>query len=329
MEQYIAFVNYLNFIVKDFSDKLISLGYDVNDITVALYKNIVCEKINFHEFDNNYYNCEEYKDLNIANVLKYYIYAVYYLIQYYYDSKNIGENPLCELLMNFDVTASIIEESFNEESIGIEMVDNYMIYTNFSEARRKRLIEKFEHDEHFDDVLKNNDMMKILYKINKNLAVTEEEYIIDDIMQMYDINIEDDEIENCDKINIDTSEKIRKQLSLGYFIKDLNSKHSTSYIKHAFSIMIKNIYAEIYFSRINEIRNLSDDDKKFYDLLESNVLSFEELFQKFLNDKVFSNYIINTFYLVNVDSNEVELQNRNLIFKDDGLETKIKKYIID
>lgn len=329
MNEYISLINYLNSIVKDFSDKLISQGFDINDVTVALYKNIICEKINFHQFDNNYYNCEAYKDLNIANALKYYIYAVYYLVQYYFDSKNIDENPLCELLINFDVSASIIDESFCEEGIGIEMVDNYIVYTNFSEARRKRLVEKFEQDEHFNDVLENNGMMKILYTINKNLAVTEEEYIIDDIMQAFDANIECEEIENCDKVKIDTSEKIKKQLSLGYFIKDLNSKNSTAYIKRAFCIIIKNIYTEIYYAKRSKGRKLSDNDNQFYNLIESNELSFENLFQKFLNDKVFSNYIINTFYSVNVDSSEVELQDRNSVFKKDGVEEKVKKYIID
>ena len=266
---------------------------------------------------------------NIATILKYYIYATYYLVQYYYDSKNIEDNPVCELLINYDVSSSIIDESFCEESIGIEMVDNYITYSNFSEARRKRLIKKFEQDRNFMEVLENNAMMKILYEINRNLIVTEEEYIIDDIMLTFDATLSDEEIEDFSKIKIETSEKIRKKLIIAYLVRDLNSTNSNIYIKHAFSIMIKNLCTEIYYSKINNIRKLSDNDKRFYEIIEKNELSFDDLFKKFLNDEVFSNYIIGTFYKVNVDSSEIDLQTRNLIFKNDGVEEKIKKYMID
>ena len=326
MKKDIALINYLNSIIDSYINKFISMGYDESEFSTIIYKFLVDENIDFSEFDQDYYNIEEFKSYDKKELIRSYICAVYYMMQCWDDNTN--ENYFCDILVNNKIDDPFIEQNFNDENIGIELVDIFLTYLEFMPARKKRLVEKFRNNSNFEEVMDNNEMARILYRVNKRLDVTEEEYVIDDFMEIYDL-ISSDSLEKGQ--NLESKfifQKMKNYVFLTYLIKDLNSLEKIPYIKKVFSIMIQNIYSEIHYSKINGTRTLTKLDDVFYELIDSNEYTIEQLFKKYINDDNFSNYLIKNFYLLNLDNDLFDLSNRNTVLCNDGKDEKLKKYTI-
>lgn len=326
MKKDIALINYLNSIIDSYINKFISMGYDEAEFSTIIYKFLVDENVDFSEFDQDYYNIEEFKSYDKKELIRSYICAVYYMMQCWDDNTN--ENYFCDILVNNKIDDPFIEQNFNDENVGIELVDTFLTYLEFMPARKKRLVEKFRNDSNFEEVMDNNEMTRILYRVNKRLEVTEEEYVIDDFIEIYDL-ISSDSLEKGKNLEPKfIFQKMKSYVFLTYLIKDLNSLGKIPYIKKVFSIMIQNIYSEIHYSKINGIRTLTKLDDVFYELIDSNEYTIEQLFKKYINDDNFSNYLIKNFYLLNLDNDLFDLSNRNTVLCNDGKDEKLKKYTI-
>lgn len=127
---------------------------------------------------------------------------------------------------------------------------------------------------------------------------------------------------------INNLKSVKKNLVLNSLIKDLNEKRCNYNIKHIFSLIIKNVYLNIYMSKINNNGKKEENANKFYEMINKNDLSFDELFSKFINDDNFSTYLIGKFYFDNLDKNMIDFEEDELCYQKYHLEEKIKKYYI-
>ncbi len=330
MNNDVALINYLDAIVDDILNDLLASGYDDVMLPETFYSMIVNNVIDYSKFEKNYINCQQYSGLDINQLIKKYMYAVYYSMNYKNDMEKVVENILCELLVTFDVNDPIVDECFEIEEVGVDVVDFFMNYKYFTNARKKRMFSFLKNDDNFSDALDCNDMLDILYSVNSNLEVTEEEYLIDDVLEIYDL-LELKNIENNFNYSVDRLEelapKVKNFLLLDNLVRNYGDNNNLS-LKHEFSILLKNVYTEIYYSKINKLRKFNGIEKKYFNLITSNRLSFEEMFQKFICDEDFYKFLVKSFYLANVSSDSFELEERNSVLENSKMGEKIKKYKI-
>lgn len=333
-------LNYLNNLFFDFTNNCISLGYDNLNFTELFYKHLISEDSDFSEFACNYINYDDFSDDDIKYLFKKYMYATYYIQKNCNEITTAKYDEICTMMINYKYNNLCFEQTFFEDDFGIQLIESLCDYIDSGKVKKKKMAVLLENDPNFYKVIKNNDFLKLIYLQDRNLKVTEEEVIIDDVLESYDNKICEDAQyfnSNCSLEDLQNSDlesdkyltKVKKELFLKSLLIDINSKRNIQYIKHVFSIILKNVYTEIFFSKINDIRSIHNNDEKFCELINSNKMTFEELFDLFIKNNYFANYLIGIFYYGNVDCDDLELEERNDFFEEKNLNDKIKKYYID
>lgn len=321
-----------------FIDYVFTVSYLVNK-----YYNSLLDthdfSINDDEYDNSDYDFVNEYDEEYEDECEYYDEEV--------ENKEISNN-LCEYICNqrnkSENVINIYENQedynlidvFSDFDLGTFMLDDYLEYLSMSLFERKMLTYSIDKKV-FQKLNSENNVFSNLYKNLHNLKISEEEKIINYVKSIYDYyDINDkkcqDDIFNMytfNESNIKTNyklNKIKKTMIAISLIDYINNNFNNSHIKHLFSVILNNVFLEIFYSKNNNGREIYQNDFNFYDMIISNRFSFDELFNMFINNTEFSNYLIGTFYFINLDNNVNSLDDRNKFFIDENMEEKIKKY---
>ena len=321
-----------------FINYVFTVSYLVNKYYNSLL-NIHDFSINDDEYDNSDYDFVNEYDEEYEDECEYYDEEV--------ENKEISNN-LCEYICNqrnkSENVINIYENQedynlidvFSDFDLGTFMLDDYLEYLSMSLFERKTLTYSIDKKV-FQKLNSENNVFSNLYKNLLNLKISEEEKIINyvkSIYDYYDINdkkCQDDifNIYTFNESNIKTNyklNKIKRTMIAISLIDYINNNFNNSHIKHLFSVILNNVFSEIFYSKNNDGREIYQNDFNFYDMIISNRFSFDELFNMFINNTEFSNYLIGTFYFINLDNKVNSLDDRNKFFIDENMEEKIKKY---
>lgn len=173
MEEKVNFINYLDNVLNNYFNELVSLGYDRADFAKKLYAQLLNDSFDFSEFGDT----KKYKNIDLKRSLESYMYAVYYMFNYYSNSLKFADDIMCELLNSFNVFNPFIKESFLIEEVGLNITNTLVNYLMCSDFEKKSMAKKMEQDENFDDALECNHMLSILYQVNRNLPVNEKNIV--------------------------------------------------------------------------------------------------------------------------------------------------------
>lgn len=339
MEKLNSFIEYLKSLFISLSHNVISLGYEPDECSNFIYHYMLDDSKDFSEFDLDYFNCEEYDNIDKKFCLCDLMFAVYVILDFYSAKDEFSKDTILSIIDCYDENNEIFRDLFQLDDFGIQVIDTFFNYLEFSEARRKKISLKLCKNKDFLDFCKKNKYLYAVFLNDISLNVTEEAYLVDDVISIYeDVNTFKqcyaNNLELLNDINqtvisdYEGLNKVKKILMLKSLVNDLKSNKKNYYIKHLFSIMLKNIYSDIYLSKINHSRKFNDCDNNFFNLISSNNLSFDELFMKFVYDEKFSSYLIGNFYFYNLDKDQIDFEHNEYLCKKYNLDEKIKKYYI-
>lgn len=351
MDDYVGLIQYLKGLFNDLINRYVSLGYEYADINLQIYYFLINDSTNLSEFEENYINCEESVDIDKKDNLVHLLFAIYYLVSTYnesletnhdenqeYDLKeeNIQLVMIKEALMNND--NETLNYLFQNEDLGIDIIDNFSIYLEFTEARRKKIASSLVSDENFMDICNENEFLATSLLIDLNLEVSEEAVWADNIARMYenvcDYNIGDDFSnlanvgELVEEISSDNKSfnKIKKELILKSLIHSIPLNDPKRTIKHIFCIMVKSVYSNIFCDQIENLKMVTNKDYEFFKMVNDPNLSVDDLFLRFVHDENFSSYLIGSFYIKNVDKDSVDFEYKQRLCDDNQVNEKLKKY---
>lgn len=331
MNEIQAFIQYFISLFQSLYDSSFSLtmNTDYNEINEYIYNYFNNDNTDFSEFDNDYYNFDQLKNIDRKSCLYNLMFSVYYLISLY--EKNIGNFNFDYLYSSEFERNKFLNDLFKNQDICFDIIDTFMTYIDYSDARKRKISTYFSGVPNFIDLCKKNKYICSIFLNNFYLNISEDAQLIDDISEIYD-NIYLSSDDNYSSIEadviLDSSDfyKVKKMLMIRCLIDDINCKKNNYLIKHYFSVMIKNLYSDIYFSKINNFKNLSNYDNNFYKLIDDNMVTYDELFLAFIKDNNFSNYIIESFYFNNVYRDTLDFKHNEILFNQYNLKEKIKKY---
>lgn len=337
MEKMNSFIEYLKSLFVSLSNNVISLGYEPSECSTLIYHYMIDDSKDLSEFDLDYFNCDDYNGADKKSCLCDLMCAIYVMMEFYGANEEFSQNTILSIIDCYDENNRIFTDLFQIDDFGIQVIDAFFNYLEFSEARRKKISTKLCKNKDFLDFSLKNKYLYAVFVNDISLNVTEEAYLVDDVITIYeDVNIFKKSYDNSfiifNEINKDLISdyvgfnKVKKILMLQSLVRDLNSNKENYHIKHIFSIMLKNIYADMYLSKINHFREISEVDNNFLELIESNNLSFDELFRKFVDDEKFSSYLIGNFYFYNLDKDQIDFEKNEYLCKKYNLDEKIKKY---
>lgn len=343
MEQINGLFAYFKSLIDDLYSEWFSISDVTDDSEISfIYKYMIDDSKDFSEFDKDYFNCEQYKDIDRKLALKNLMYSVYCMVKFYHkEEEDLYENVfLDKTCIDNEQIHSNFDELFELEEFGKDIVDCFLYYSNRSEAKRKEMAMYLIKNKNFMNLL-GDDYYTVSLLVNDiNMEISEEAMLVNTISNIYDLIDMDKVLEvksytsmedayekfYSDVTNLD---KVKKTLILNSLVKDLNTQSDTQSIKHLFSIMVKSVYLNLYIENSNsDFLKMPKRDKSFYDLINENKITFDELFYKFINDSEFSSYLIGNFYFNNVDKNSLDYEDDNLIYQNEELDEKIKKYYV-
>lgn len=337
MDKISSLMEYFHNLIEDLYSQHLSLNGKVY-ITNFIYEYMLDDNKDFSELDENYFNCSEYINLDKKECLKNLMFAIYIMMKFYNnEQEDLYENVLLEDLDEVQIKNNL-DNLFEIEDFGIDIVDKFLLYLDFSSSRKKKMALKLVNNKNFNDVFFNNDYIKTILISDINLEIPEVAMLFDDISEMYDLvnPTKVFDVENYKSIvdaynDIQTDyndlEQVRKKLIISS-LKGNDIRQSQKKMKHWFSMMLKSIYINIYKKKQDAIDELTILDNNFFDLITKNEKTFEELFYKFTHDKQFSSYLIGSFYLNNVNKDLADYEDDEQVSKENKIEEKIKKYRI-
>lgn len=337
MDKMLVYIRYLIGLFEDLYNNVVSsdLDSDYELINKNIFNYFNNNTTNLNEFNKDYYDCEEYKNIDQKNCLYNLMYAVYILMNEY---ENTDNQKYLEYLNSSSLKRNkMLRDIFSDFELCNDIIDTFVVYLDYSEARKKKIALSLMKNKRYINICKKNKYNYALFFNDISLNITEEAYLVDDVVEicnnietLFDISLFNNlhEAKNQIVSNVDDLEKVKKILSLKALINDINSNKNFYYIKHYFSIMLKNLYCDIYFSKIYDSEILSSVDNEFYKLINDNNISFNELFFNFVNNNCFSAYLIGNFYFNNITKNMVDFESVDNLYEKYNLNEKLKKYYI-
>lgn len=338
MDKMLVYIRYLIGLFEDLYNNVVSS--DLDSAYELINKNIFNyfndNTTNLNEFSKDYYNCEEYKNIDKKNCLYNLMYAVYILMNEY---ENTDNQEYLEYLNSSSLKRNkMLIDIFSDFELCNDIIDTFVVYLDYSEARKKKIALSLMKNKRYINICKKNKYNYALFLNDISLNITEEAYLVDEVVEicndiktLFDIDLccnNLDNIQNQIVSNVDDLEKVKKILSLKALVNDINSNKNFYYIKHYFSIMLKNLYCDIYFSNMFKSRVISDIDNSFCELINKNLFSFDDLFLYFVNDSRFSAYLIGNFYFNNITKDMIDFESDDSLYEKYNLNEKLKKYYI-
>ncbi len=344
MEQMNEILAYFRGLIDNLCLELLSISERSDDMdTISfIYNYMLDESKDFSEFNKDYFNCEGYENVDKKEVLKNIMYSAYCILKFYNkEEEDLYENVfLDDACIDNQQIHDNLDELFELEEFGKDIVDSLLQYFDLSEVKRKEMAICLVKNKDFMDLLGDDYYTVSLLRNDINVEISEEAMLVNTISKIYDLIDIDKVLEvgsyasledaYC-KIYLDFSnlDKIKKTLMLNSLVKDINTQSDKQSIKHLFSIMVKSVYLDLYRKNSNrECLEMSNKDQLFYDLITENKITFDELFSKFVNDIEFSSYLIGSFYFNNVDKDSLDYEDDNRIYQNEKLDEKIKKYYV-
>ncbi len=338
MDKIGGLLEYFKGLIDCLYDQFFSLN-DKHDITSYIYEYILNEDNDFSEFDKDFFNCQDYQNIDRKECLKNIMYAIYFILKFYYEeSKDLYENIFLDDCSSTEIENNM-DELFEMENFGIDMVDKLLLYFEYPEAKRKKIAVNSLKNEEFMNLFFNNDYVLAILDNDINLEVPEVAIIVDDIVEIYD-DVNPDKIFDVSSyasindaytdIQSDYKDlkKVRKKLLAKSLAQNCDIQTSMNYMKHLFSIILKSCYINIYNKKVNDPEDLTKSDFLFFNLINTNEIEFDEIFYKFMHDDKFSAYLIGGFCLDNIDKNIVDFEEDEEIYQKNNLDEKVKKYYI-
>lgn len=337
MDKMLVYIRYLIGLFEDLYNNVVSsdLDSDYELINKNIFNYFNNNTTNLNEFNKDYYDCEEYKNIDKKNCLYNLMYAVYILMNEY---ENTDNQKYLEYLNSSSLKRNkMLRDIFSDFELCNDIIDTFVVYLDYSEARKKKIALSLMKNKRYINICKKNKYNYALFFNDISLNITEEAYLVDDVVEicnnietLFDVSLFNNlhEAKNQIVSNVDDLEKVKKILSLKALINDINSNKNFYYIKHYFSIMLKNLYCDIYFSNMFKSRVISDIDNRFCELINKNLFSFDDLFLYFVNDSRFSAYLIGNFYFNNITKDMVDFESDDSLYEKYNLNEKLKKYYI-
>jgi len=337
MEKMLIYIQYLIGLFESLYDNAVSVSSDLDFESVYnyIYKYFNDYTTDLNEFNNDYYNCYEYGNLDKKLCLYNLMYAVYILMNEYY---KISIPDYMEYLNASNLKRNVILlDIFSDLQLCYDIIDTFIMYLDRSEARRKKIALSLMKNKNYINICSKNKYNYALFFNDISVNISEEAYLVDDVVEicnnfdtLFDLSFSKstDDIKEQIISNIDDFDRVKKILSLNALVRDINTKNNNYYIKHYFSIMLKNLYCDISFSKIFKSKSLSNADIEFYKLINDNVVSFDELFESFVKNKLFSAYLVGNFYFNNIDKDMATFEHDDILIEQYNLKEKIKKYYI-
>ncbi len=310
-----------------------------DDITTFIYEYMLDDNKDFSEFSKDCFNCGEYEEIDKKDIFQKIMFAVYFMMKFYYDEVE----ELCEFNIlesyNDAQLENNLDDLFKMEEFGLEIVNEFLLYFDFSAARKKKMALKLINNSEFLDLSFNNNYIKMLLNNDLGLNIPEVAALVDEIAEIYNsvnLNSNFDEKnyksinEAADDIKTDyqSFDKVKRKL----VVYSLNNKNgiiqSQKQMKHWFSVMLKSNYINIYKKRQNSINELSILDTKFFEMISKNEGTLDDLFYQFMHDKNFSAYLLGSFYFDNIDKELIDYENDEELCQEKQIDEKIKKYCI-
>ena len=279
MDKMLVYIRYLIGLFEDLYNSAVSnnLNSGFESINSYIYNYFNDDRTNLDEFTKNYYNCDEYKNIDKKNCLYNLMYAVYILMNEY---ENTDNQEYLEYLNSSSLKRNkMLIDIFSDFELCNDIIDTFVVYLDYSEARKKKIALSLMKNKRYINICKKNKYNYALFFNDISLNITEEAYLVDDVVEicnnietLFDVSLFNNlhEAKNQIVSNVDDLEKVKKILSLKALINDINSNKNFYYIKHYFSIMLKNLYCDIYFSKIYDSEILSSVDNEFYKLINDN-----------------------------------------------------------
>ena len=321
-----SLIEYLRSLIDSLYNSCLSLGYNLDEIGPFIYQYLLNGNTDFSEFDQDYFNCDEYKSLDRKDCLKKFMYATYFMMKFYYNEEDeLYDNLLLNDSDNKQIN-NTLDEFFLIEDFGLEVVESFLHYLELTEAKRKEIAIKLVKNQDFIDLFSDNNYLMSLLENDLNLEIPEEARLTNAIDSMYngfEYNFNFDNEDMCANFN-----KIKKTLILHSLTKDIQLDKKDYTLKHLFSIMLKSLYLNIYLMKKFQYFKITNVDSTLFEVIDKNLLSFEELFNRFVIDEKFSSYLIANFYFNNIDKDTNDYIEENEMFKKNKLDEKIKNYSI-
>lgn len=338
MDKISSLIEYFKSLVDCLYHQYFSLK-EKEDITDFIYEYMLDDNKDFSEFGKDYINCEEYNDLDKKDILEKIMYAIYFMTKFYFDEEeDLYENILLDDYSIIDIQNNM-DELFKMDEFGLEIINNFLLYLEFSAARKKKMALKLVNNKDFTELFSDSDYIKMLLANDLSVDIPEVAILVDDISEIYDSDNLDEvfDTKNYKSINdasndIQTDYKDLEYVRKKLLFSSLNNNginQSQKVMKHWVSTMLKSTYINIYVKKQDGLDKLTELDNNFFDLITKNENTFEELFYKFMHDKNFSSYLIGSFYFYNVNKELVDFEEDERIYKENKIDEKIKKYIFN
>lgn len=336
MDQISSLIEYFQNLIDDLYSQHLLLNGKV-DITSFIYQYMLDDNKDFSELDENYFNCDEYSNLDRKECLKNLMFAIYIMMKFYNnEQEDLYENVLLEDVDEVQIQNNL-DDLFEIEDFGIDIVDKFLLYLDFSSSRKKKMALNLVNNKNFNDSFPNNNYIKMILVSDINLEIPEIAMLVSDISDIYEVVSIDKnfyvkdyksiiEATNDIQTDYENLEKVRKKLVFNSLKNKYNLDLSKGIMKHWFSIMVKSVYINIYTKKQNSTGILTKLDDQFFDLINKNEQTFEDLFYKFMHDTEFSTYLLGVFYFDNVDKDLIDYEKDEAIYQNQNLEEKIKKY---
>lgn len=324
---------------KSLFDCLYEQSEKDEDTISFIYEYMLDDNKDFSEFGKDYINCEEYDALDKKDILKKIMYAIYFMTKFYFDEEeDLYENILLDDYSIIDIQNNM-DELFKMDEFGLEIINNFLLYLEFSAARKKKMALKLVNNKDFTELFSDSDYIKMLLANVLSVDIPEVAILVDDISEIYDSDNLDEafDTKNYKSINdasndIQTDYKDLEYVRKKLLFSSLNNNginQSQKVMKHWVSTMLKSTYINIYVKKQDGPDKLTELDNNFFDLITKNENTFEELFYKFMHDKNFSSYLIGSFYFYNVNKELVDFEDDERIYTENKIDEKIKKYIFN
>lgn len=332
-----VFIEYLISLFNSLIDEAITLEYDLDDTSDYISDYMLDDSKNFFEFNKNYINCEKYNNIDKKICMGNLMLSTYFMLDFYNNCYNKSDFDLMYFTndCNLDLFSfNDILNSVDKEEIVFNLSELFTAYLNLTDARRKRIVQFLSNSDIFLGCCAKNEYLLALFCRDYDLKISKEAYLVDDVIQLYDkLSSKQDytDCENFDDVerllytDYDGFNNVKKNLIITSLVNDLRHNKKNYYIKHIFSIILKNVYSENFYKKNLYHLDLNQDDQKLLKLID-NKKDFEEIFDMFINNEKFSTYLISNFYSNNYDKNMIDFDENERLYKKYNLDEKIKKY---
>ena len=291
---------------------------------------------------------ENFKDLGIVS-----------LFSNFYENNNMKVNlgfdlgnsrNVYEKIDENDYSMTEIIEMFKNldyEEFGQFIIDDIMDYQSKNSIYIKKCVLLLKEQNKWQKMIKMNGMLTSSYlEILKNKYMPEE-YLSDDIVEIYDnisgmyksecmeddyddvdisLALDDnyygDDMEESDKQNLmEAYSSIRNE------IRDRLTERYGNLIKEVYGYMAGTVYSSVLLSNEKDDLILDDADLDFIKLMENKEATLDNIFNNIYNDDDMNNYIITKFIVSNKYATKDTFEGRKTFIEEKGYSKVLKKFV--